>query len=41
MLPAKIIVLDKLPLLGTGKPDLLALQKLVNDYVAAKAAAAE
>jgi acyl-[acyl-carrier-protein]-phospholipid O-acyltransferase/long-chain-fatty-acid--[acyl-carrier-protein] ligase len=41
MFPAEIIVLDKLPLLGTGKPDLLALQKLVNDYVAAKAAAAE
>ncbi|HKM87328.1 MAG TPA: acyl-[ACP]--phospholipid O-acyltransferase [Xanthobacteraceae bacterium] len=41
MFPAEIIVLDKLPLLGSGKPDLLALQKFVRDQAAAKAAAAE
>ena len=29
MFPAEIMVLDKLPLLGSGKPDLMALQKLV------------
>jgi hypothetical protein len=41
MFPAEIIVLDKLPLLGSGKPDLLVLQKFVRDQAAAKAAAAE
>jgi acyl-[acyl-carrier-protein]-phospholipid O-acyltransferase / long-chain-fatty-acid--[acyl-carrier-protein] ligase len=41
MLPAEIIILDKLPLLGSGKPDLMALQKFVRDQAAAKAAAAE
>jgi hypothetical protein len=41
MNPAEIIVLDKLPLLGSGKPDLIALQKFVRDQAAAKAAAAE
>jgi len=41
MLPAEIIVLHKLPLLGSGKPDLIALQKFVRDQAAAKAAAAE
>jgi acyl-[acyl-carrier-protein]-phospholipid O-acyltransferase/long-chain-fatty-acid--[acyl-carrier-protein] ligase len=41
MSPSEIIVLDKLPLLGSGKPDLLALQKLVSEQAAAKAAAAE
>jgi acyl-[acyl-carrier-protein]-phospholipid O-acyltransferase/long-chain-fatty-acid--[acyl-carrier-protein] ligase len=41
MFPAEIIVLDKVPLLGSGKPDLLALQKFVRDQAAAKAAAAE
>jgi acyl-[acyl-carrier-protein]-phospholipid O-acyltransferase / long-chain-fatty-acid--[acyl-carrier-protein] ligase len=40
MFPAEIIVLDKLPLLGSGKPDLQALQKLVNDQIAAKATVA-
>jgi acyl-[acyl-carrier-protein]-phospholipid O-acyltransferase/long-chain-fatty-acid--[acyl-carrier-protein] ligase len=38
MFPAEIIVLDKLPLLGSGKPDLLALQKFMRDQAAAKAA---
>ncbi len=41
MLPAEIIVLDKLPLLGSGKVDYMALQKFVHDQAAAKAAAAE
>ena len=41
MNPAEVIVLDKLPLLGSGKPDLIALQKFVRDQAAAKAAAAE
>ena len=41
MSPAQVIVLDKLPLLGSGKPDLQALQKLVRDYLEAKVAAAE
>jgi acyl-[acyl-carrier-protein]-phospholipid O-acyltransferase / long-chain-fatty-acid--[acyl-carrier-protein] ligase len=41
MLPSEIIILDKLPLLGSGKPDLMALQKFVLDHARAKAAAAE
>jgi hypothetical protein len=34
-------VLDKLPLLGSGKVDHLALQKFVHEQTGAKAAAAE
>ena len=41
MFPSEVIVLPKLPLLGSGKPDLLALQKFVQEHAAAKAAAAE
>jgi acyl-[acyl-carrier-protein]-phospholipid O-acyltransferase/long-chain-fatty-acid--[acyl-carrier-protein] ligase len=41
MFPSEVIVLDKLPLLGSGKPDLLALQKLVQEQASAKATAAE
>ena len=41
MLPAEIIIVDKLPLLGSGKPDLQTIQKMVNEQVAAKATAAE
>ena len=41
MNPAEVIVLDKLPLLGSGKPDLQALQKFAREQAAAKAAAAE
>ncbi|MGH7248256.1 MAG: AMP-binding protein, partial [Pseudomonadota bacterium] len=40
MLPSDVIVLDKLPLLGSGKVDYLTLQKFVRDQTAAKAAAA-
>jgi acyl-[acyl-carrier-protein]-phospholipid O-acyltransferase/long-chain-fatty-acid--[acyl-carrier-protein] ligase len=41
MSPSEIINLDKLPLLGSGKPDLVTLQKFVREQAAAKAAAAE
>ena len=41
MLPAEVVVLDKLPLLGSGKVDQLALTKFVREQAAAKAAAAE
>jgi acyl-[acyl-carrier-protein]-phospholipid O-acyltransferase/long-chain-fatty-acid--[acyl-carrier-protein] ligase len=41
MFPAEIVVLDKLPLLGSGKVDQLAIDKFVREQAAAKAAAAE
>jgi acyl-[acyl-carrier-protein]-phospholipid O-acyltransferase / long-chain-fatty-acid--[acyl-carrier-protein] ligase len=41
MSPSEVVVLDKLPLLGSGKPDLVTLQKLVGEQAAAKATAAE
>ena len=41
MLPAEVVVLDKLPLLGSGKVDHLAVTKFVREQAAAKAAAAE
>jgi len=41
MMPSEIIIVDKLPLLGSGKPDLQTIQKLVNEQIAAKATAAE
>jgi acyl-[acyl-carrier-protein]-phospholipid O-acyltransferase/long-chain-fatty-acid--[acyl-carrier-protein] ligase len=41
MFPSEIIVMDRLPLLGSGKPDLQTIQKFVNEQVAAKATAAE
>jgi acyl-[acyl-carrier-protein]-phospholipid O-acyltransferase/long-chain-fatty-acid--[acyl-carrier-protein] ligase len=41
MFPSEVVVLDKLPLLGSGKVDQLAVQKFVRDQAAAKAAAAE
>jgi acyl-[acyl-carrier-protein]-phospholipid O-acyltransferase/long-chain-fatty-acid--[acyl-carrier-protein] ligase len=41
MLPAEVVVLDKLPMLGSGKVDQLAIDKFVRDQAAAKAAAAE
>jgi acyl-[acyl-carrier-protein]-phospholipid O-acyltransferase / long-chain-fatty-acid--[acyl-carrier-protein] ligase len=39
--PSEVIIMDKLPLLGSGKPDLVTLQKFVNEQAAAKATAAE
>ena len=41
MLPSEVIVLDKLPLLGSGKVDHLTLAKFVREQAEAKAAAAE
>jgi acyl-[acyl-carrier-protein]-phospholipid O-acyltransferase/long-chain-fatty-acid--[acyl-carrier-protein] ligase len=41
MFPAEVIVLDKLPLLGSGKVDNMAVAKFVREQAAAKAAAAE
>ncbi|MDE1973973.1 MAG: acyl-[ACP]--phospholipid O-acyltransferase [Hyphomicrobiales bacterium] len=41
MFPSEVIVVDKLPLLGSGKPDLQALQKFALEQAAGKAAAAE
>ena len=41
MLPSEVIVLDKLPLLGSGKVDHLTLDRFVREQAAAKAAAAE
>jgi acyl-[acyl-carrier-protein]-phospholipid O-acyltransferase/long-chain-fatty-acid--[acyl-carrier-protein] ligase len=41
MVPAEVIVLDKLPLLGSGKVDNMAIAKFVREQAAAKAAAAE
>jgi len=41
MFPSEVIIVDKLPLLGSGKPDLVTLQKFVQEQAAAKAAAAE
>jgi acyl-[acyl-carrier-protein]-phospholipid O-acyltransferase / long-chain-fatty-acid--[acyl-carrier-protein] ligase len=41
MLPSEIIVLDKLPMLGSGKVDQLAIDKFVREQAAAKAKAAE
>ena len=41
MFPSEIIAMEKLPLLGSGKPDLQTIQKFVNEQVAAKATAAE
>jgi acyl-[acyl-carrier-protein]-phospholipid O-acyltransferase/long-chain-fatty-acid--[acyl-carrier-protein] ligase len=41
MLPAEVVVLDKMPMLGSGKVDQLTIDKFVRDQAAAKAAAAE
>ena len=41
MFPAEVIVLDKLPMLGSGKVDNIAVAKFVREQAAAKAAAAE
>ena len=37
MIPAEVWVQDKLPMLGTGKVDMLAVAKLVQERAAAKA----
>jgi acyl-[acyl-carrier-protein]-phospholipid O-acyltransferase/long-chain-fatty-acid--[acyl-carrier-protein] ligase len=36
MIPSEVMIFDKLPLLGSGKVDLIALAKLVNERNAAK-----
>jgi acyl-[acyl-carrier-protein]-phospholipid O-acyltransferase/long-chain-fatty-acid--[acyl-carrier-protein] ligase len=36
MIPAEVWVFDKLPVLGTGKVDVMALTKLVEERLAAK-----
>ncbi len=36
MIPSEVMIFDKLPLLGSGKVDLVSLAKLVNERVAAK-----
>jgi acyl-[acyl-carrier-protein]-phospholipid O-acyltransferase/long-chain-fatty-acid--[acyl-carrier-protein] ligase len=41
MVPADIMVVDKLPVLGSGKVDNLAVASLVREHFAAKTAAAE
>ncbi len=41
MFPAEVVALDKLPMLGSGKVDNLAIAKFVREQAAAKAAAAE
>jgi acyl-[acyl-carrier-protein]-phospholipid O-acyltransferase/long-chain-fatty-acid--[acyl-carrier-protein] ligase len=38
MIPAEVIHLDKMPVLGSGKVDHLSVQKLVREQMAAKAA---
>jgi acyl-[acyl-carrier-protein]-phospholipid O-acyltransferase / long-chain-fatty-acid--[acyl-carrier-protein] ligase len=39
MLPAEVWVVDKLPMLGSGKVDMMSLAKLVQERIAAKAQA--
>ena len=36
MIPSEIMIFDKLPLLGSGKVDLVSLSKLVNERLAVK-----
>jgi acyl-[acyl-carrier-protein]-phospholipid O-acyltransferase/long-chain-fatty-acid--[acyl-carrier-protein] ligase len=38
MMPAEVMILDKMPLLGSGKVDLMTLGKLVAERVATKPA---
>jgi len=40
MIPSEIMILDKMPLLGSGKVDLVSLNKLVQEAAAAKTAIA-
>ena len=41
MIPAEVIVVDKVPVLGSGKLDFAGVSNLVRDMVAARTAAAE
>jgi len=41
MVPAEVVVLEKLPMLGSGKVDQLAIDKFVREQAAEKAKAAE
>ncbi len=41
MIPAEVIHLDKVPVLGSGKVDNLTVQKFVREQAAAKVSAAE
>jgi acyl-[acyl-carrier-protein]-phospholipid O-acyltransferase/long-chain-fatty-acid--[acyl-carrier-protein] ligase len=34
MIPSEVVVMDKLPLLGTGKPDLMAIAKIARERAA-------
>jgi acyl-[acyl-carrier-protein]-phospholipid O-acyltransferase/long-chain-fatty-acid--[acyl-carrier-protein] ligase len=36
MIPSEIMIFDKLPVLGSGKVDLISLAKLVNERLTAK-----
>jgi acyl-[acyl-carrier-protein]-phospholipid O-acyltransferase / long-chain-fatty-acid--[acyl-carrier-protein] ligase len=36
MIPSEVMIFDKLPLLGSGKVDLMSLGKLVDERLAAK-----
>ena len=38
MIPAEIMILDKMPMLGSGKVDMMSLNKLVQEHMAAQAA---
>lgn len=39
MIPAEVLVIDRVPLLGSGKPDLVATRGLVEAHIAKRAAA--
>jgi acyl-[acyl-carrier-protein]-phospholipid O-acyltransferase/long-chain-fatty-acid--[acyl-carrier-protein] ligase len=36
MIPAEIMILEKMPMLGSGKVDVLSVNKLVQEHMAAK-----
>jgi acyl-[acyl-carrier-protein]-phospholipid O-acyltransferase/long-chain-fatty-acid--[acyl-carrier-protein] ligase len=36
MIPAEIMILEKMPMLGSGKVDMMSLNKLVQEHMAAK-----